>query len=465
MSMLLIRERVEYTSGVHSWKVKIHKLCSMTSVGICPVGNPTGWWYCSAGYTIDNTGSESVYGPKVDKIQVNDIIHVKLDVDNHTLCFGKNDGQMVTVFTNLPNSAFSPTAKISGFNIKRKDVQFIHEDGVANGSSENEDDNVEVIQDIQEESQDSTGSGKNESVDPQWAPTPEAPSEKSGKSKRDKHSRKHDHDHDLKDDGGRSKPAWVNVAGRLLNGSRGGSSSLCKGHGPSFKTKKGSCSRCECLPCPECVHAFQNIRDTLLSMLSKYHSDVDNSTLMNYSLMFTGLKKNGDVKVDVNQRCCSKHKQRFISSFTINTCCRKHKVETCERIVQTLKENARTRSTGEARHSPSTRGDDFSHDVDEVETDEMDDEDDEEEETDEDDHHHHHHHHDHDHEDLEDDNSTRSKHTSDGSHKGDDTGEEDDGPGQGPRTSKPSGAGGSRNSQKSKAKNKKGGKGRKKGRR
>lgn len=39
-------------------------------------------------------------------------------------------------------------------------------------------------------------------------------------------------------------------------------------------------------------------------------------------------------QVDVHHRCCSKHKQRFISSLTINTCCRKHKVETCERIVQ-----------------------------------------------------------------------------------------------------------------------------------
>ena len=68
-----------------------------------------------------------------------------------------------------------------------------------------------------------------------------------------------------------------------------------------------------------------------------------------------------------------------------------------------------------------------------------------------------------------DDHSTRSKHTSDGSHKGegDDTAEEeDDEPGQGPRTSKPSGAGGPRpNAQKSKPKAKKGGKGRKKGRR
>ena len=41
-------------------------------------------------------------------------------------------------------------------------------------------------------------------------------------------------------------------------------------------------------------------------------------------------------QVDVHHRCCSKHKQRFISSFTINTCCRKHKVETCERVVQVL---------------------------------------------------------------------------------------------------------------------------------
>ena len=32
-------------------------------------------------------------------------------------------------------------------------------------------------------------------------------------------------------------------------------------------------------------------------MLTKYHSDVDSQTLLNYSLMFTGLKKNGDVKV------------------------------------------------------------------------------------------------------------------------------------------------------------------------
>lgn len=71
----------------------------------------------------------------------------------------------------------------------------------------------------------------------------------------------------------------------------------------SFHCVAGSCSRCECLPCPECVHAFQNIRDTLLSMLTKYHCDVDTSTLMNYSLMFTGLKKNGDVKVWVWFMC------------------------------------------------------------------------------------------------------------------------------------------------------------------
>lgn len=32
-------------------------------------------------------------------------------------------------------------------------------------------------------------------------------------------------------------------------------------------------------------------------MLAKYHSDLDPSILLNYSLMFTGLKKNGDVKV------------------------------------------------------------------------------------------------------------------------------------------------------------------------
>lgn len=36
----------------------------------------------------------------------------------------------------------------------------------------------------------------------------------------------------------RPKPAWVNTAGRLLNGSKP-QTSWYKGHGPLFKTKKG----------------------------------------------------------------------------------------------------------------------------------------------------------------------------------------------------------------------------------
>ena len=53
-------------------------------------------------------------GPKIEKIEANDVINIRLDCDQHTLHFGKNDGPMELVFNDLPNVALSPTAKISG---------------------------------------------------------------------------------------------------------------------------------------------------------------------------------------------------------------------------------------------------------------------------------------------------------------------------------------------------------------
>eukprot|EP00667_Euglena_gracilis_P011181 EG_transcript_11407 len=352
-----------------------------------------------------------------------DFISVKLDIDARKIYFGRNDDSPELAFNGVPSGPFCPTAKISGFNVTQKDVQFIHEDGGSKDiTSLMLDAKMDEVPDaVEVPSPCATGSAK-KSVDVQTSTKPEAktkaeaPAAVKGEKAKAEGEKRHEHDckahrHDAEhhkhdkatsaDDGSRPKPAWVDAAGRLLHGTKT-SSSWCKGHGPMFKTKKGSCSRCECLPCPECVHAFQNIRDTLLSMLTKYHCDVDTSTLMNYSLMFTGLKKNGDVKVDVHHRCCAKHKQRFISSLTINTCCRKHKVETCERIVQTLKDNTRSNRPNETRHESGLAGDDFGHDMDELETDDMDEEEEDEEEEEE-------------HGDLEGEES--SAHSSDSSHK------------------------------------------------
>jgi hypothetical protein len=112
-----------------------------------------------------------------------------------------------------------------------------------------------------------------------------------------------------------------------------------------FRTKRGSCTRCESLPCAECCHSFQNIKDTLLSMLHKQHIQIDRYCMNSYSLQFNTLKKNGDIKVELYRRCCAKHRARSISSFTINTCCRQHKQETLERIVQALKDNYKSLPT------------------------------------------------------------------------------------------------------------------------
>jgi len=67
---------------------------------------------------------------------------------------------------------------------------------------------------------------------------------------------------------------------------------------------------------------------------------------------------------------------RAISSLTINTCCRKHKVETCERIVQTLKDSAKTNKANDALHEA---GNDLLNDLDDLETDDLDDHEEDEE--------------------------------------------------------------------------------------
>eukprot|EP00668_Euglena_longa_P031799 GGOE01041056.1.p1 GENE.GGOE01041056.1~~GGOE01041056.1.p1 ORF type:complete len:466 (-),score=92.94 GGOE01041056.1:338-1735(-) len=431
MSILLVREKFEFANGIHTWKVKVHKSCSMIAIGVCTLGKATGWWYCSTGCTVDNTGSEAVLGPKFEDFTSMDFISVKLDIDAQKIYFGRNDEMLELAFSGVPSGPFCPTAKISGFNVTQKDVQFIHEDGGSKDiTSLMLDGKMDEAGSTEAPFACTTAKVKKQAggPEPQILTQPEAKSKPEASAKemekvKAESGKKHEHDckahkhevdhhkHDKAtsaDDGSRPKPAWVDAAGRLLHNTKT-SASWCKGHGPMFKTKKGSCSRCECLPCPECVHAFQNIRDTLLSMLTKYHCEVDTGTLMNYSLMFTGLKKNGDVKVDVHHRCCAKHKQRFISSLTINTCCRKHKVETCERIVQTLKENARSNRPNETRHESGLAGDDFGHDIDELETDDMEEEEEEEDE---------------EHGDLEGEES--SAHSSDSSHKAEATPDDDE---------------------------------------
>jgi len=382
MTLLLVKEKLDLSRGCQQWKVKVHKSCTI-SVGVCISSRSCGWWYCTTGCTLDNTKEDYTYGPQLESYSSMDFITVKLDVEARALSFAKNDAPLAVAFNDLPTGTFSPSVKISGSNVTRKDVQFIHDDG-------NSMDLITVPLEAEAEAHPP-------------APGPVAPKKvvadpgadvkakevpKSNGTARPKLEpdlpvrTPHSHDPETPktdrpagEDGARPKPAWVNTAGRLLNGSKP-QTSWYKGHGPLFKTKKGSCSRCECLPCSDCVHSFQNIRDTLFTMLAKYHSDLDPSILLNYSLMFTGLKKNGDVKVDVHHRCCPKHKQRFISSLTINTCCRKHKVETCERIVQTLKDNAKTNKANDALHEA---GNDLLNDLDDLETDDLDDHEEDEE--------------------------------------------------------------------------------------
>jgi hypothetical protein len=323
---LQIQDGRDVSQGCHQWKVRFLKPCSM-AVGIAP-GRPSGWWYDESGRTYNNTDNQRdhISGPHLKRYAMTDVIVVRLDMDARTLAFAKNDGPLTVAFHDIPTAIpILPSAKISGMDLTRHHVLFTHEtEDDPEGGAPPEQPPASVPEGCSTPAASGNAgkanraaTGKAKRAPPCHDPTDQRAAKSPAGPPPDPRSE--------------PKPAWVQTAGRLLQ-ETGRPSLWRQGHAPLFLTKRGSCIRCECLPCANCDETFQSIRDIILPML-------DPSEVPGYSIQFMELKKNGDVKVDLHRRR-PRQRPQCVATVTVNTCCHKHTAETCRRLVKTLKEHA-----------------------------------------------------------------------------------------------------------------------------